>query len=877
MKTLILFCLSCWPFSLNAQVDESSYEINFTSKDMTWIKAHPKLNYSGDPFWEPLSFYHNDLYQGLIVDYMEEISKRTGIALTPIKQATWQNTITALDEQSIAFIDAMTPSQERLKKFAFTAPFLSLDIVMVTRNDIKFIGDMEDLAKKKIGTTQGYVTIDYLAQDHPAWKVSQFATVSKGLLALLNKEVDVYITDLPSFSHYSELLGIRDLKISGITPYKFNLGIALPKDQTELLGIFNQAISSFSHREKSALFRRWVPLAYAEKTNYTLLLRVGGSFLITLLLILLWLNQVQKQKVALQNSKERFSLAMDIASEGLFEWRPNTFYFSPRFTTMLGYDHGELPVKLETWKDLIHPEDLEEAWHTISQTMEGTLQGFEIEYRMRSKNGIYRHILCKAQLISNQDYHSESRFIGTNTDIEFLKQNEIELQRAKSLAESANRAKSEFLANMSHEIRTPMNAVLGFTELLKNNVVEPKNKSYLSSIDSAGKSLLRLINDILDLSKVEAGKFELEYKAVSPRELFSEMRSIFKQKISSKGLEFLFEIDDKVPKALILDETRIRQILFNLIGNAIKFTHQGYIKLTVLCEINPNDPEYYSLCFSVEDSGIGISSENKDSIFDAFEQQKGQSHIQYGGTGLGLAISKKLVALMKGDMQLNESPSGGCIFTVTIDEVLGAVLDASTNSKLLCNVQSFHEAKALIVDDISLNRELLVDFLTPYHLLCETACNGQEALEKIANDKPDIILMDMKMPIMNGYEATHLLKSNESTQDIPIIAVTASSMVETEEEIRAICDSFLHKPVSQVQIINEISRFIEWQPIPTLDDIVPETELEDVGHMIKYEIPQKLQEKIYAYLNTPNTAELTLIIEQLRAMGEESRSSRYFQ
>ena len=163
-----------------------------------------------------------------------------------------------------------------------------------------------------------------------------------------------------------------------------------------------------------------------------------------------------------------------------------------------------------------------------------------------------------------------------------------------------------------------------------------------------------------------------------------------------------------------------------------------------------------------------------------------------------------------------------------------------------------------------------MDFLTPYHLLCETACNGQEALEKVALNKPDIILMDMKMPIMNGYEATHLLKSNQATQDIPIIAVTASSMVETEEQIRAICDSFLHKPVSQVQIINEISRFLDWQAIPTTEDKAPETALAEDPHMMNCEISQKLEELIHIYLNTPNTAELTRIIQQLQKAGESS-------
>lgn len=385
---------------------------------------------------------------------------------------------------------------------------------------------------------------------------------------------------------------------------------------------------------------------------------------------------------------------------------------------------------------------------------------------------------------------------------------------SKEEAERANAAKSIFLANMSHEIRTPMNGILGFSNILKEQIKDDRYSDYIDGIIKSGNNLLTLINDILDLSKIESGKLDIKKEAVNVRDIFKDLEQIFQMKAEQKNIEFSVELNNKIPSTLIIDETRVRQVLLNLIGNAVKFTHQGYVKLTIDC-INENiDESKLDLVFEVKDSGIGIPYEQQELIFQPFKQQEEQNTRKYGGTGLGLTITKRLVEMMNGKILLESEPGKGSSFKVIINSIDVAAVeieDKNSDSMSFASQIKFLPAKVLIADDVELNLRVLREYLSNYNFELLEAKNGAEVYDKAVEYNPDLILMDIQMPIMDGFEANKRIKKNHDIKHIPIIALTAHAMAADREKIINLMEGYVSKPIDKDLLVEEIAKHLRYE------------------------------------------------------------------
>ena len=397
-------------------------------------------------------------------------------------------------------------------------------------------------------------------------------------------------------------------------------------------------------------------------------------------------------------------------------------------------------------------------------------------------------------------------------DLNYRKQQEenikSDLRQAVKDANAAANARTSFLANMSHEIRTPMNGVLGNADLLLDESLTSHQMNLVKTIISSGQTMLHLLNDILDFSKIESEQFSLDFHSFDFQELCESLKSLFQVQASEKDLDLILEIDKQLKRKVFKsDSYRLRQVLSNLINNSLKFTHKGHVKLSTKLE-KIND-QIYHISFEVADTGIGIKKENIKHLFKDFSQADSSTTREFGGTGLGLAISQKLVHLLGGSIEVVSTEKLGSQFFFTIPlELCESNIQEKEKTQNDDHDVQIKQLKVLLVEDNLVNLELAINFLKKLNIDCETAINGQIAVNHVKNGDFDIVLMDCQMPILDGYQASKEIRLLNEIKQPKIIAMTANAMADDREKcLQAGMDDYLSKPVSKKKIQSMLTKW----------------------------------------------------------------------
>jgi len=671
-----------------AQEDGDTERISFSTKEETFLKDHPVLNVAFDVDWPPVEFSDKALgMKGMAADYLDRMSELIGVEFVPARPRSWMEMMGAVESGELDFFSAISPTPRRREWMDFTDSYLSFPIVIITGKEVPYIGRLTDLRNNPVAVVDGYASHDFLLENHPELTLQAVKDVKEGLMSVSTGKSVAFVGNLATVSHIISREGFTDLKVSGETPYSYDLAMGTRKDNTILLKILDKALAHISQQERNAINSKWTSVTFEHTLDYSLIWRIIGGALIIVVMVLYWNNRLKKEIT--------------------------------------------------------------------------------------------------------------------------------ERKRAEKDAEAANQAKSEFLANMSHELRTPLNAILGFAQIMERNPAISSEEESLKIIQRSGTHLLTLINRVLDLSKIEAGHLTLDEHGFDLLHLLEELENMLAPKSDKWRLTLQFDCSPEIPRYIRTDEVKLRQVLINLLSNAIKFTDEGsvWLRVSLKDQLDPeNNEKGCVIQFEIEDTGPGIAQEEMEHLFEAFGQTATGRKAREG-TGLGLLISHKFVQLMGGDMHVVSEVGKGTTFSFDIRAKVADAVDIPPESKsrrVVALEPGQPTYRILIVDDNRDNRQLLIRLLSPLGFELREAGNGQEAIEIWKNWEPHLIWMDMRMPVMNGYEATKRIRSQDPSDQSPaIVAVTASVFEENRTAVLSIgCDDIVIKPFKGSEIMEMLQKHL---------------------------------------------------------------------
>ncbi|MES9956409.1 MAG: transporter substrate-binding domain-containing protein [Sedimenticola sp.] len=800
-------------------------QFRLTKEEQAWLKSRGSIRMCIDPNWLPYEGIDENLQHiGIAAEILALVQKRSEINLELVQTRDWNETLTFARERKCDIMSLAMETPSRKKYMDFTASYLSFPWVIATRDEQLFIDDFGAVQSNPIAIIKGFASAEILKTTYPKMQVIDVDSVEDGLKLVRDGKAFGFIDTVATIAYAIQTEDMEGLKIAGKLEHSVELGIATRNDEPLLNSIMQKATDTVSEEEKLQIFNRWLSVTIKGEPDYAQLWKAAIAIFTALVLIVLWNIQL-KRRVAhrtaeLTISEARFRSLVEQSSD--WTWVVNAdgvyTYVGPNSLDILGYRAEEVVGK--TPFEFMHDDDVKKVEKTFSEIITARRPFRNLINRNFHKDG---HLVI-LETSGNPVFDSKGDFagyLGVDRDIteryryqelleKRVRERTAELSTAKEEAEAANQAKSVFLANMSHELRTPLNAILGFSEILgRDQSTRPDQQKKLTIINRSGEHLLSMINDVLDLSKIEAGQIELQPEAIDLTRMLEDIGRMFEIRAENAHLRFDKVIDPELHRYIKVDLGKLRQILINLLGNAVKFTQEGGFTLRARTQSVIDDSAMVTLQLEVEDSGPGIEPEQLERIFEPFVQAAGSPGATKG-TGLGLAITKSFVELMGGEINVESEIDKGTLFCVELPVALTESADLASTELAKPDVVGLEpdqpEWRILVAEDNASNRLLLSSLLKQVGFEFQEAENGEQAVALFKQWKPHFIWMDMRMPVMDGYVATAHIRELPGGDTVKIVALTASAFIEQRQKMLDIgCNDVIHKPYQAHQIFDAMA------------------------------------------------------------------------
>ncbi len=811
-----------------SKAEDLKLRIKLTETEYRWLKQHPDIRLGIDRQWPPVEFVdHKGQYRGLSSDFIKIFSQAFDVNIVDDTLLTWEQVIKQAREHRLDLLPAVLKTPAREKYLNFTRPYLNFSTVIFVNQDRIHTTTLQDLHGKKVGIEESYAVRELVHRDHPEIRLVTVKNNKDGLDQVALGKIDAYIGNLTTSSYLLNKFGISNVKVGGTTPYAMDLRMGVRKDWPELVSILNKYLNALSEEDIARIRHKWLTVTYDIQVDYS---TIRNTIIIAGLLLLLsfsWIVYFRQKNTALQRSEEQLNQIINTVPLAIMMTDDNgTIIRANSFAEDLMKSEDTV-VGQNITRYYYEPEQRKSVIQMLSQHKR--IRNQQI-YFQTTRNKVLKGLFSAVRVsVANREAN-----LGVFVDLSDRIKMEEELKQAKEASEQASRFKSNFLANMSHEIRTPMNAIIGMTHLVLMTELTQKQLDYIRKIDISAHHLLVIINDILDISKIEAGKLIIEKTTFNLDEVLEHIQNLISLKATEKNLSVRFKKTSDVPVNLLGDPLRLGQVLLNLVQNAIKFTERGEVVVNITTvqsadnkiitdkhQFGEQADNHVTLHFGVSDTGIGIEPEKLDRLFEPFIQADNSISRQYGGTGLGLSISFQLVALMGGQLKVESQPGKGSIFSFSLvfekQQILPLEDQLQSNNKpgkesikeLRKSVQRL-KGKVLLVEDNKINQQVAQELLEGYGLLVVIADNGKQALELASSTDFDLILMDVQMPVMDGLEATRQLRQIKSYQYTPVIAMTAHAMDGDREAcLQAGMNDYLSKPIDPNVLLHVLSNWLE--------------------------------------------------------------------